>query len=332
MYKESEIIELKREYTADIRKDMIRDTDGDSYESARSLQQKLTFKRLKHEFAGKTLAFNDPQKRTLGITEFDDIYTNLGLLLSDQCPHELKIAVFQGTDGYIFRDRREIRGALLDQLYEAYEYIDNRNAVKATIEGLHRKDKRDYPQIAIREALLNMLVHRDYSYMASPTIGIYDNRIEFTSLGGLPPRTSLDDILLDGFSLCRNPKLANVFYRLELIEVYGTGLQKIMDAYKNKTVKPQIIVTTNAFKLILPNCNIDEPISEHNVPKISYQQEEQIINLVRDCGSIKRSDVDTELQIAQATSGRVLRRLVEKGRLKQIGKGRSIRYVLSDTM
>ena len=48
MYKESEIIELKREYTADIRKDMIRDTDGDSYESARSLQQKLTFKRLKH--------------------------------------------------------------------------------------------------------------------------------------------------------------------------------------------------------------------------------------------------------------------------------------------
>ena len=83
-------------------KDMIRDTDGDSYESARSLQQKLTFKRLKHEFDDKTLAFNDPQKRTLGITEFDDIYTNLGLLLSDQCPHELKIAVFQGTDGYIF--------------------------------------------------------------------------------------------------------------------------------------------------------------------------------------------------------------------------------------
>ena len=83
MYKESEIIELKREYTADIRKDMIRDTDGDSYESARSLQQKLTFKRLKREFDGKSIAFNDPQKRTLGITEFDDIYTNLGLLLSD---------------------------------------------------------------------------------------------------------------------------------------------------------------------------------------------------------------------------------------------------------
>ena len=299
MYKESETIALKREYTEDIRKEIIDfvNTYINSYESARSLQQKLTFKRLKHEFDGKTLAFNDPQKRTLGITEFDDIYTNLGLLL-----------------------------------YEAYEYIDNRNAVKATIEGLHRKDKRDYPQIAIREALLNMLVHRDYSYMASPTIGIYDNRIEFTSLGGLPPRTSLDDILLDGFSLCRNPKLANVFYRLELIEAYGTGLQKIMDAYKNKTVKPQIIVTTNAFKLILPNCNIDEPISEHNVPKISYQQEEQIINLVRDCGSIKRSDVDTELKVAQATSGRVLRRLVEKGRLKQIGKGRSIRYILSDTM
>ena len=74
MYRESEIIELKREYTADIRKEIIAfaNTYINSYESARSLQQKLTFKRLKHEFDGRSLAFNDPQKRTLGITEFDD--------------------------------------------------------------------------------------------------------------------------------------------------------------------------------------------------------------------------------------------------------------------
>ena len=74
MYKESETIVLKREYTEDIRKEIIDfvNTYINSYESARSLQQKLTFKRLKHEFDGKMIAFNDPQKRTLGITEFDD--------------------------------------------------------------------------------------------------------------------------------------------------------------------------------------------------------------------------------------------------------------------
>lgn len=309
-------------------KDMIRETDGDSYENTRSLQQELTFFMLEQEFLRHSMLLGEPQKRTLGITEFDDIYTNLGLLLSEQCPHELKIAVFQGIDGYIFRDRREINGSLLSQLFDAFDYIDSKNAISSTIEGLRRIDKRDYPPIAVREALLNMLVHRDYSYMASPTIGIYDNRIEFTSLGGLPPRTSLDDILLDGFSLCRNPKLANIFYRLELIEAYGTGLQKIMDAYKDSSVKPQVIVTTNAFKLILPNLNSTVGIEPVKKPAFVYTQDEQITNLVRDKGAVSRSEIDKALNISQTSSGKLLRNLVNEGILESVGGGRSTRYIL----
>lgn len=125
----------------------------------------------------------------------------------------------------IFKDRREFGGSLMKQMNDIYEYIDFRNQTRATIEKLSRIDVRDYPEIAVREALLNLLVHRDYSYSASALISLYDDRIEFVSIGGLMPGIDLEDVLA-GLSVCRNQNLANVFYRLHLIEAYGTGLTK----------------------------------------------------------------------------------------------------------
>src|SRR5699024_11028011 len=105
---------------------------------------------------------------------------------------------------------------------------------------------------AIREALLNSLVHRDYSFRASTLISIYSDRIEFTTIGGLVSGVTVNDILL-GLSICRNPELANIFYRLELIEAYGTGIQKILRAYEPSGKKPRIETSDNAFKITLPN-------------------------------------------------------------------------------
>ncbi|MFR7749470.1 MAG: ATP-binding protein, partial [Collinsella sp.] len=85
---------------------------------------------------------------------------------------------------------------------------------------LLRVDTRDYPEVAVREALLNSLVHRDYSFRASTLISVYDDRIEFVSVGGLLPGLELEDLMM-GISACRNSHLANVFYRLQLIEAYG---------------------------------------------------------------------------------------------------------------
>lgn len=215
---------------------MIKDTDGDSFEAMRSLEQNLTFQATEKEFALRDLAFGISQMKTLGILNTDGIYTNLGLLLSEQCAHTVKAAVFEGINQSIFRDRQEFTGSLLQQMNEVYEYIDRRNQVHSTFDKLRRIDTRDYPEVAIREALLNSLVHRDYSFSASTLISVYDDRIEFTSIGGLPAGVSLDDIML-GLSVCRNPKLANVFYRLELIEAYGTGMKKIMGAYENSNKK-----------------------------------------------------------------------------------------------
>lgn len=199
---------------------MIKETDGDSFESTRSLDQDLTFADAEKEFSIRNVSFEKPQKQTLKLIQ-NGIYTSLAYLLSNQCAHTVKAAVFEGTDQSICKDRREFSGSLLKQLNDVYSYIDLHNATRSTFKGLFRIDTRVYPEVAVREALLNSLVHRDYSYSASTLISIYADRIEFVSIGGLMPSLELDDILM-GVSVCRNQNLANVFYCLQLVSQNGS--------------------------------------------------------------------------------------------------------------
>ena len=240
---------------------MIKETDGDSFEDMRSLDQALTFESTKGEFETRKIPFGAPQMQALNITSSDGLYTNLGLLLSDQCPHTVKAAVFEGTDPSVFNDRREFSGSLMQQLDEVYDYIDFHNQTHATYQKLLRVDTRDYPEVAVREALLNSIVHRDYSFRTSTLISVYDDRIEFVSVGGLLPGFELEDLMM-GVSACRNPHLANVFYRLQLIEAYGTGMRKSMGAYAGAASQPQIMATNNAFKIVLPNTNFAATAAE----------------------------------------------------------------------
>lgn len=304
---------------------MIKDTDGDSFEAMRSLEQNLTFQAAEKEFALRDLAFGVSQMKTLGILNTDGIYTNLGLLLSEQCAHTVKAAVFEGTNQSIFRDRQEFTGSLLQQMNEVYEYIDRRNQVHSTFDKLRRIDTRDYPEVAIREALLNSLVHRDYSFSASTLISVYDDRIEFTSIGGLPVGVSLDDIML-GLSVCRNPKLANVFYRLELIEAYGTGMKKIMGAYENSNKKPVIETTDNAFKIILPNLN--EDVGSLPVADAGSEAERQVLEFIKKNGSISRRETEAAVNLKQTAAGRLLSKMIQKKLIVQIGQGKNTKYRL----
>ena len=109
-----------------------------------------------------------------------------------------------------------------------------------------------YMTEAIREALLNAIVHRDYSFSGSIIINVNDARMEFISIGGLLPGLSTDDIRI-GISQPRNKNLAEIFHRLRLIESYGTGIRRIYKLYDNCSAQPVIEVAPNAFKMILPN-------------------------------------------------------------------------------
>ena len=323
---------------------MIKETDGDRFEAMRCLNQELTFEAAKKEFALRKIEFGPQQMRTLKLIDQDNLYTNLGLLLSDQCVHTIKIAVFQGTDQIVFKDRREFTGSLMKQMNEVYEYIDFRNQTRATIEKLLRIDIRDYPEIAVREALLNLLIHRDYSFSASALISIYTDRIEFVSIGGLISGIDLEDILV-GISVCRNQDLANVFYRLHLIEAYGTGIKKIMKAYDNFEIKPTIETTKNAFKIILPNINAkhetespsfflaEQPINYSAERKKSLSnEEEKVLKYARIHGAVTRKDVIQLLKVSTSTAARVIKKLVKRNLLKQCGKAKNTYYTIMESV
>jgi ATP-dependent DNA helicase RecG len=300
---------------------MIKETDGEKYEDIRSLNQELSFSEAEKEFKAQNVPLGKGQQKTLGLMNSDGIYTNLGLLLSDQCVHSVKLAVFEGTEKVIFKDRREFAGSLLKQLNEIFEFIDRYNRNRAEIEGLRRIDKRDYPAEAVREALLNALVHRDYSFGDSTLISIFDDRIELVSIGGLARDITFNDMML-GVSVARNRNLANVFYRLTLIEAYGTGMPKIIRSYSSYAAKPQIEVTDNAFKITLPNIN---EISEK---AILNENERAVMALFEDSDSIIRKEIEVALSISQPMAVRILKGLVDKGEIRTIGGGKNTRYVL----
>lgn len=308
---------------AAIRK-MIKETDGDSFESMRSLEQNLSFDAAKGQFEKQNIPFDPAKMQTLGMVTADGIYTNIALLLSDQCTSTIKAAAFAGNDKGTFQDRREFGGSLFQQMEELYSYLDMRNQTKATFDGLYRIDTRDYPEEALRETLLNSLVHRDYSFSASTLVSVYHDRIEFVSVGGLPTGIELDDIML-GLSVCRNPKLAAVFYRLQLIEAYGTGMPKIMKAYAESKVKPKIEVSSNAFKITLPNRNAvaNKAGAPAGEPKSG---EKLILDFIGSNGYIVRSDVDQLLDVSQSTANRILKNMVAEGLIYQDGNGRRTKY------
>lgn len=302
---------------ANIRK-MIKETDGDSFENMRSLEQNLSFNATNEQFKKRNIVFNEAKMKSLGLFLKDGEYSNVAFLLSDQCTATIKTATFNGTDKLNFQDRKEYSGSLFDQMENVYQYLEMRNKKRASFNGLYRIDTLDYPLDALREALLNCLVHRDYSFSASTLISVYDDRIEFVSIGGLPDGINLDDILL-GISACRNPKLAAIFYRLELIEAYGTGIPKIMSSYKDTGFEPKIEVTNNAFKITLPNLN-------YSINEQTETEDNRIVAFIDKNGFITRKDVEELLGISQTSANRILKDMVDKSVLYRIGNGKSIKY------
>ena len=156
---------------------------------------------------------------------------------------------------------------------------------------------------------------------------IFDDRMEFVSIGGLPKGVSLEDILL-GLSVLRNENLANVFYRLHLIEAYGTGIPKIIRSYADCMRKPELQATGNAFKITLPNRNVlyHKKVSR----KVDFtENEEKILSLLNKQEEVTRKDVETKLVISQAMAVRLLRKLIDKGAVRVIGGGKNTRYRIS---
>lgn len=234
---------------------LLRAMGPESFEAARSLEQELTFSRAAQVFDRHSILFGEAQWETLGLCGSDGLFTNLGYLLSDQCTCSIKLARFSGTTKAVFQTRREFSGSVLGQVDDAMEMLDLLNNVRAEVgSGPERIETRDYPPAALREALLNAVVHRDYSIKASIGVNVFDDRCEIVSPGGLP-RGATREGAFAGVSVARNEGLAALFYRLKWIEAYGTGLMKILGSYAGTGLVPCVEFLDGAVKVVLPNVN-----------------------------------------------------------------------------
>lgn len=302
-------------------REMLRESDGVTFDRSRCINQELTFVYADQYFADAHIPFGDRNKKTLKLLDADGYYTNTALLLSDQCEHSIKCAVYEGTGKMKFKTRKEFFGSVLKQMDEAYDFLSLNNNLNSTIDGLKRTDHPDYPPYALREALLNTIVHRDYDYSGSTLINIYDDRIEFVSIGGLVKGLTMEDVM-GGVSQSRNSVLANVFYRLELIESYGTGIRRIMESYSEYPGKPVFTPAPASFVVVLPKIItvIDDNMSDA----------EKVLSVMMRRGEISRKEVEAILGCSKFPAIRALNELLAQNKIVKTGSGPALRYRLSE--
>lgn len=304
------------------------------FEEMRTVLQELSFDEAERAFKRYKVDFSEEKYIALGLRNIhDDQYTNLAMILSDQCQHTIKIAVFGDEANITFKDAKEFGGSIFKQLEDSYAYLSLCNHTAATFKGLERVEYPDYPEEALREALLNALVHRDYSYSGSIIINVNDSCIEFISIGGLLPGLSADDIR-SGISQPRNRKLAEIFHRLRLIESYGTGIRKIYALYKDHIVQPRIEVTPNTFKLVLPNMNVSAEIAEaapattEKTHVVMTPQMKTVVDYLSEYGEMSDEDLQELLNIKKTRAYLLARQMNEAGLIDIIGRGAGKKYKL----
>lgn len=314
---------------------MLVESGGPDVESRVSFEQNLTFHEAAAFFAKKGLSFDLPQMKAFKVINSDCLYTVLGRLISDQCEHTIKIAVFEGSEKSSILERTEFGGSLFKQLQDACAYLNAKNLLRSDPDELEREDLRDYPPSAVQEALVNALLHRDYSVNGSVLVSLLSNRLELVNPGGLTSGLTTEDVRF-GVSEMRNLGLAAIFEKLELAVGFGTGLATIASLYKKSGLMPEISASPNAFKLTLPNRNerpVNLRISERAAPLLQIpekidEREQKVLDFATCQPVISRQEVQKLLGTSQTTTLVLLKKLTDGNLLRKIGATRNIRYEL----
>ncbi len=229
------------------------------------------------------------------------------------------VSHFRGIEGRDAIASIDCEGTLLNQFQQAHHFVLSRLSKSFSITAIVRDEKLEIPEVAFREALLNLLIHRNYHIQAPSKISIYDDRLELYSPGGFSGPIEQDQ-LLKGLTYLRNPAICKIFREMGLVEKMGTGFINIFKSYEAWGLeKPQIIEGANFIKCILPRA------SSQSLP-IKTQAEEGILTLFYSQNEITTQDVINKFSISRATAQRWLNLLIEKGLIESIGRTRNLRY------
>lgn len=293
-----------------------------NYEERRASSQILTFKKLELELQGKAgiKEINLDILKTLNLYSKEGYYNVAGELLADENNVEFSgidiIRFGKDINQILFRQNISKKSLLIQfdrtiEIFEQYYQYE-------TIEGFNRLKKELIPKEAFREALANAIVHRVWDRNSYIQISMFADRIEMNSPGGLPEGISKEEYLHSTISVLRNPIIAGVFYRLDIIEQFGTGIARINNEYANSILKPKFDISDNNISIILP-------VMEDDILFLS-EDATTVYNILKDETELSRAEIDKETGFNKSKTLRILNSLEEKQIIQRLGNGPGMTY------
>lgn len=251
--------------------------------------------------------------------------TNAGVLMFCEKPHVyIPEAVvlctrFLGVDGRDIVQTEEVQGHLEKQIEGSFQLVKSWLMRNYKLLGTKLKGKMQIPEVALREAIVNALIHRKYWIPGATKIALYDNRLEIFNPGNFPGLFDLNN-LGDGTTYLRNPNLARIARRLGIIEKLGTGIRLMLESCAKAGVrKPEFIESADSVKVIF-----------HFLPaeKGFAVEEGKLMALFNMRNEVKVSDVEKYLSVSRNTATRKLNQLIKSGKILREGHGPGVRYLL----
>ena len=289
-----------------------------SFDALVAKEQDLAFGHLEKELASK-LGLKPLDQNSLISLELmtpSGEYCNAAALLADSNHFPgIDIARFGESINIINARHTFEHMSVLEQMQRTLEVFDTYYAYEEIV-GFERIAKTLVPREAFREAIANALVHRCWDVRANIKVGMFADRIEITSPGGLPAGITEELYLAGGPSVARNPILANVFFRLGHIERFGTGIPRILDEYAHETVSPSFALRDSSITVMRPVTVLENVTLD----------EEAILAVLAKGSALTRSQISEKTQLSKSKAIRTLNALVEKGLVTKVGEGRSVRY------
>ena len=290
------------------------------YEELKARKQDLEFKVLKKELEEK-LSLKDFSKdilKTLNLYDDKNGYNNAAELFADKNNFAgVDIAKFGKNIDEILDRNLFINMSIISQFQKTLE-VFNRYYKYEQILGSERIKKELIPEKAFRETIANALIHRTWDVNSNIRISMYEDKIEVSSPGGLPSGISEKEYLNGQIFQLRNPILANIFFRLKYIEMFGTGIRRINESYKNYAVKPAFEIFENSIKITLPIITT----------KLFLTTDEKIVMDILEKGAIlSSSEILKMTEFKKDKLNRLLKKLIQKNYIDVIGNGRGTKYL-----
>ena len=280
------------------------------------LSFEILYSKLKESVQIET--FNRDTLKTLNLYDNVNGYNNAGGLLADRNHFPGIDMVKFGESISIIQKRVTFENISILDVYEKAIAVFRDYYEYEVIQEADRKKVEKIPEAAFREAIANSLIHRVWDVESQIRVLMFDDRIEVVSPGGLPSGITVNEYLAGKLSALRNRNLANVFYRLGFVEIFGTGIIRIKQLYEESLAKPEFEVSENAIKVVLP-------IFENN---FNLSEDEKAIYKVLSKTMLKSiSEIAPYVPFGKSKTTQLLKSMGQKGVVIVEGKGRSTKYI-----